>query len=72
MKYSLLNECLLLLKRNDVKKEIYTFLNPFLHELLKILYPYIYLCLILVFISFLLILGTFILILRINKNGIAS
>jgi len=72
MKYSLLNECLLLLKRNDVKKEIYTFLNPFLHELLKILYPYIYLCLILVFISFLLILGTFILILRINKNSIAS
>lgn len=69
MKYSLINECLLLLKRNDVKKEIYTFLNPFLQELLTILYPYIYLCLILVFISFLLILGTFILILRINKNG---
>jgi len=72
MNNAFLNECLLLLKSDDIKYNIKEFLNPILHPIISILlkeiYPYIYLSLIFVIISFLLHLGIFILILR-NKSS---
>ena len=71
MKDDFLNECLLLLKREDVnhniKEFIYPIIQPIVSILLKEICPYIYLSLIFVFISFLLHLGIFILLLR-NKS----
>ena len=71
MKDSFLNECLLLLKsdivQNNIKESIYPIIQPIVSILLKEIYPYIYLSLVFVFISFLLHLGIFILLLR-NKT----
>jgi hypothetical protein len=71
MKDDFLNECLLLLKREDIKHKIkefiYPIIQPIVSILLKEINPYIYLSLIFVFISFLLHLGIFILLLR-NKS----
>lgn len=71
MKDDFLNECLLLLKREDVNHNIKEFIYPIIHPIVSILLkeicPYIYLSLIFVFISFLLHLGIFILLLR-NKS----
>lgn len=67
MKESIINECLLILKRNDVKEELKNLLSPLIDLILVQIYPYIYLSLIFVIISFLLHLGIFILLLR-NKS----
>ena len=73
MKDAFINECLLLLKREDIKKNIKEFIapvmQPIVNILLKEINPYIYLSLIFVFISFLLHLGILILLLR-NKSFI--
>ena len=66
-----INECLLLLKRQDIKENLKEFISPIIQpivtNLLKEINPYIYLSLIFVFISFLLHLGIFILLIR-NKS----
>ena len=71
MKDIFINECLLLLKRQDVKENLKEFISPIIQpivtNLLKEINPYIYLSLIFVFISFLLHLGIFILLIR-NKS----
>lgn len=67
MKESIINECLLILKRNDVKEELKNLLSPLIDLILVQIYPYIYLSLIFVIISFLLHLGIFVLLLR-NKT----
>jgi hypothetical protein len=70
----LIEECIALIKRPDLKKEIIAVFKPIIDLLLKEIYPYIYLALILVVISFLLILGIFIILMRLrfftNKNFI--
>ena len=63
MKDQFIEQCLLILSREDVKKE--------LKELFKPIYPYIYLSLIFVIISFLLILGIFYLLLRSNLKTLS-
>ena len=60
-------ECILLFRRDDIKKELNNIMSPLISLILKDIYPYIYLSLIFVIISFLLILGIFILLLRINN-----
>ena len=55
--------------RDDVKDEIKQLFVPIIDLLLKEIYPYIFLSMIFVVISFLLILGIFILLLRNNKNA---
>jgi hypothetical protein len=65
-KEKLLNNCLDILKRDDVKHEFKKLMSPLIEMILQDLYPYIFLSIIFVFISFLLILGIFILLLR-NK-----
>ena len=67
LKDSIIQECLVILKREDVKKEFKNILSPFIELIITQIYPYLYLCLIFVIISFLLHLGIFILLLK-NKG----
>ena len=66
---NLINQCLNILKRDDVKTEFKNLMSPLINMILIEIYPYIYLSLILVIISFLLHLGIFVLLLR-NKFNI--
>ena len=66
IKESIIQHCLNLLKRPDVKDELKAVMRPVIDMLLRQITPYIYLSITFVFISFLLILGIFILLLR-NK-----
>ena len=65
-KDKIINECLEILSREDVKNEFKNIMRPIIELLLKEIYPYIYLSIIFVVISFLLILGIFVLLMR-NK-----
>ena len=67
VKEMLINECINILHKDEVKKEFKELMKPILSMLIQEIYPYIFLSIIFVFISFLLILGIFILLLR-NKN----
>ena len=71
MKEKFIGECILLLQREDIKENIKALIKPIIQPIINILLkeinPYIYLSLIFVFISFLLHLGIFILLLR-NKS----
>jgi len=67
LKDSIIQECLVILKREDVKTEFKNILSPFIELIIQQIYPYLYLCLIFVIISFLLHLGIFILLLK-NKG----
>jgi len=69
MKETFIQKCILLLKREDIKEEFKKILMPFIDIIIQELYPFIYLALLFVIISFLLILGIFILLLR-NNNSI--
>jgi hypothetical protein len=69
MKDQIIEQCLLILARDDVKKELKELFKPLVSLIVQEIYPYIYLSLIFVIISFLLILGIFYLLLRSNiKN----
>ena len=71
MKERFIDECIQLLQKDDIKANIKDLIKPIIQPivdiLLKEINPYIYLSLIFVFISFLLHLGIFILLLR-NKS----
>jgi len=66
-KESIINECISIMKRDDVKSEFKTLLTPLIDLILIQIYPYLYLSLMFVLIRFLLHLGIFILLLR-NKT----
>jgi len=68
-KEKIVQECLEILGRDDVKSEIKNITRPLIDIILREIYPYIYISIIFVFISFLLILGIFILLMR-NKLNI--
>ena len=67
LKNTIVQECIGILKREDVKNEVKTFVSPIIDMILVQIYPYLYLCTMFVVISFLLHLGIFILLLR-NKS----
>ena len=67
MKDYIKEQCLQLLQRNDIKNEIKNIFSPIVDMILIQIYPYIYLSLVFVIISFFLHLGIFILLLR-NKS----
>jgi hypothetical protein len=71
IKDTLIEQCLDILKRDDVKNELKQLMKPMIDLILQELYPYIFLSIVFVFISFLLILGIFVLLLR-NKLLIKS
>ncbi len=66
LKEAIIQECLIVLKRNDVKDELKKMFSPIIDLIILQIYPYLYLCLMFVLISFFLHLGIFILLLR-NK-----
>lgn len=68
-KDKIIDECIEVLNRKEVKHEFKKMMNPLIELILKDIYPYIYLSVIFVVLSFLLILGIFILLLR-NKQFI--
>ena len=68
-KEKIVQECLEILGRDDVKSEIKNITRPLIDIILREIYPYIYISIIFVFISFLLILGIFIILMR-NKLNI--
>lgn len=61
-----MDKCKIILKRPEVQSDIRTLLEPFFEYIMIFFAPYIYISLILVVISFLLILGIFILLIRGN------
>ena len=71
MKENFLEQCLFLLNKKEIKEQIKEIFYPFLQIITKTLlneiYPYIYLSLIFVIVSFILHLGIFILLFRNNK-----
>lgn len=68
IKETIINECLNVLKKKEVKDELKELMKPLIEMLIQEIYPYIFLSIIFVIISFLLILGIFILLLR-NKHS---
>ena len=66
LKNIIIEQCLNVLKRKDIKTEIKNIIKPVLALVIQDLYPYIYISVIFIFITFLLILGIFILLLRIK------
>ena len=67
LKNALIQECIGVLKREDVKTEFKAFISPIIDVILAQINPYLYLCMMFVIISFLLHLGIFFLLLR-NKS----
>lgn len=70
MKEVIVEKCLSILRKPEIKAEIKEFIKPIIDLLLQKIYPYIYLSLLFVIISFLLILGIFVLLLRNNYNNV--
>jgi hypothetical protein len=70
-KDKILDECIEVLNRKEVRHEFKKMMAPLIELMLKDIYPYIYLSVIFVVLSFLLILGIFILLLR-NKQFIKT
>ena len=68
MKEQIIDQCLLILSREDVKTQLKELFKPIISLIVQEIYPYIYLSLIFVIISFLLILGIFYLLLRSNNK----
>ena len=68
MSTSFLSSCSKILQREDVKYEIKNILSPTINEILLQIYPYVYLSLLFVIVSFLLHLSIFILLWRNTRN----
>lgn len=69
MREKIIDQCLNILKREDVKAELKQLLTPLIEVIISNIYPYIYLSLVFVIISFLLHLGIFVLLLQNKKMG---
>jgi len=68
LKDTMIDYCLNILKREDIKNELKHLMRPMMDVVLQEIYPYIFLSMVFVFISFLLILAIFILLLRYKIN----
>lgn len=65
----LINECIGVLKRDDVKQNIKEMFYPIIDMIMIEIWPYIFISLLFVILSFLIILGNFILLLRSKSIG---
>lgn len=74
LKKDFINECLLLFERDDIKSNIKNAISPFIKPIsshvLSVIMPYIYISLLLVFVSFILHLGIFIMLARVFKKSL--
>lgn len=68
MRDKLIEQCLDILKRQDVKTELKSMFSPIVEMIISEIYPYIWLSLIFVIISFLLHLGIFFILIS-NKTS---
>ena len=59
-----LDRCKSIMRREDVREEVKAFFTPIIDMVLQELYPYIYLSVLFVIISFLLILATFFMVVK--------
>ncbi|MBU94713.1 MAG: hypothetical protein CL669_03870 [Balneola sp.] len=66
-----LDKCLSVLRREDVRVELKSFMKPIFDMILQELYPYIYLSVLLVVVSFLLMVAIFIMIVK-SKSKLAA
>tara|TARA_E500000178_G_C16643695_1_gene583145 strand:- start:230 stop:460 length:231 start_codon:yes stop_codon:yes gene_type:complete len=62
------NSCISELQKDSVKQELRKIIKPLVDIILKDLYPYLYLSISFIFICFILILGIFYQLMRINKR----
>jgi hypothetical protein len=60
--------CLEFIKKDEVKQELKNLFKPIINLILEEIYPYIYLSLLLVIISFFLVLGIFIMLIKSQKS----
>ena len=66
IKNSVINECIGLLKRDDIKTEFKGFIKPIIDVVLAQINPYLYICIMFIVVSFLLHLVIFIMFFRNN------
>ena len=64
MREKIIDQCLHVMKRDDVKRELKQLFHPVIDLIMQEIYPYIYLSVIFVIISFLLTLGIFVLLMH--------
>jgi hypothetical protein len=64
MKDKISEYCLEFIKKDEVKKELKNLFKPIINMILEEIYPYIYLSLLLVVISFFLVLGIFFMLIK--------
>lgn len=64
MREKVIEQCLQIMKRDDVKQELKQLFHPVIDLIMQEIYPYIYLSVIFVMISFLLTLGIFVMLMR--------
>ena len=67
IKEIIIKQCLELISREDVKEEVKKFIRPMINLMMEQIYPYLFISIGFSFISFLLVLGIFILLLK-NKK----
>lgn len=70
MREKIIDQCLQVMKRDDVKRELKQLFHPVIDVIMQEIYPYIYLSVIFVLISFLLTLGIFALLMRMYNHAI--
>ena len=64
MREKIIDQCLQVMKRDDVKRQLKELFHPVIDLIMQEIYPYIYLSVIFVIISFLLTLGIFVMLMR--------
>ena len=64
IKNSVINECISMLKRDDIKTEFKSFIKPVIDVVLAQINPYLYICIMFIIVSFLLHLVIFIMFFR--------
>ena len=64
MREKIIDQCLQVMKRDDVKRELKELFHPVIDLIMQEIYPYIYLSVIFVIISFLLTIGIFVMLMR--------
>ena len=67
IKESIIQQCLDVIKRKDVRRELQLLVKPMLNMILRELYPYVFMSLVFVIVSFLLVIGIFIILVRSEK-----
>jgi hypothetical protein len=76
LKEKIIDQCLEIMKRDDIKKELKQLFHPVIDMIMQEIYPYIYLSIIFVVISFFLTLSIFVLMMRVsyfaNQQSVGS